>query len=346
MSNRKIVRKDSNLILARNTWSETEAKLLASFITELKPLVSNKLSKEEIEELKDKKELTEQEQQILNEVKEYNEIEFPQTTITIDELSKLWKCKLNTTQIDNICIDLKTKSYIIPGKNENGNPIRMYRSLFDKIDYHLLEKKITFKFHDDMKPYLLKFAKQFVKYNIENILRFKNKYSISFYEYFKLQTQFKKEPMITEVIKVEELREWLDLNANKHNKMKKDKYTRMYDIKVHILDKVKTDLQRYSDVYMSYDFIKTYRTVTHIKFNFTKNNTETQQTFFTDDELETAYDKYINKQYKNKDGDVCTIKQIKSALTDSHYIEVIVFNEFAQANQEVKLSKEALKNLK
>jgi len=34
-----------------------------------------------------------------------------------------------------------------------------------------------------------------------------------------------------------------------------------------------------------------------------------EETLFSDDELETPYDKYIGKKYKNKNSDLCTIKQ-------------------------------------
>jgi len=209
-------------------------------------------------------------------------------------------------------------------------------------------KYIKFQFHDDMKPFLIEFANQFVNYNIENILQFKSKYTLSFYEYFKLQTQFKKEPMITEVISVEELRDWLDLNANKQNKLKKDKYTAIKDLRVYILDKVSNDLKKFSDVYMTFDMIKTYRKVTHIKFNFTKNldKIKRQLHFFDENDLKGEYDKFIGLKYKNRDGDVVIIKQILEVLKDVDYIKALVFNEFAQANQETKILKSALLKLK
>jgi plasmid replication initiation protein len=261
-------------------------------------------------------------------------IQFKTLTITITELEQYLNTKINTTRVRDLCYTLKSKTYEVLKQNKKDYD---YISLFSKITYKTDDKEIIFKFDDEIKIHILDFASQFVTYNIANIVRFKSKYTISFYERFKLQTQFKKEPMITETITLAELKNILNLQ---------NKYKRTNDFKHKVLEVVKNDMQRYSDVYMNYEYIKKGKTIHSIKFFFTKNNTETQQTFFTDDELETAYDKYINKQYKNKDSDLCTIKQIKSALTDVDYIEVIVFNEFAQANQEVKLSKETLKNLK
>jgi plasmid replication initiation protein len=328
----RIVRKDTNLILARNTWSETESKLLASFITKLEPVIKLETN----QQLKD----------LLPIEENYENIEFPEITITIQELEKLWGCKLNTTQIDKICIDLKTKIYILKGEDKKGK-YKNYVSLFDCIKYHYEKKEITYIFHKDMKPYLLEFTRQFVKYDIINILQFKSKYSIQFYERFKLQTQFKKETLITETIKLQELREWLGLNANKYNNLKKDKYTRMYDLKINILEKVKADLKKYSDVYMNYEFKKVYKTVTDIKFIFTKNikSVIKKEFLFSSEELSNIYNFLIGYRYVNQDGDLCIVKQIVEVLHNNNYIKAIVHNDFA-GNMEVRLAKDWIEKIR
>ena len=162
MSDRKRVRKDRNLILARNTWNESEGKLFATLIKELNPK---------------------------------NENDFRTMEITLDELEKIWKVDINSSQIKDICYSLQTKAYEIPLFREDGKTKRGYKyfNLFHNIVYEYDLRYIKFQFHDDMKPFLIDFANQFVNYDIENILQFKSKYTLSFYEYFKLQTQFKKE---------------------------------------------------------------------------------------------------------------------------------------------------------
>ena len=81
MSKRKIVRKDEFFILSRNTWSEAEAKLLASFIVELNPLIKPKI--------KDEFNLTTEEKELLE---AFNDIEFEKMIKTIDEL-ELYRVK-------------------------------------------------------------------------------------------------------------------------------------------------------------------------------------------------------------------------------------------------------------
>jgi plasmid replication initiation protein len=221
-------------------------------------------------------------------------------TITIDNLESLWGHKVNTTQLRTVCADLKSKTYEIPIHNENGKLTAYhYRGLFSKINYEIDQKFITFQFDEDMHEHLLSFTNRFCKYNIENILSFKSKYSISFYERFKYD-DFKKEPMKVEILELVYIRDWLNL---------KTKYTRVNDFKIKVLDKVSQDLKKHSDIYMDFEFIKSGRKVTHIKFTYGKNLSKPQReaSFFDDDELDIEYSKYLNKPFI-LDGNLLEIK--------------------------------------
>lgn len=307
MSDRSLVRKDKHLILAKNNWTETEGKLFATLIKELNPKDMN---------------------------------DFRTMTITIDELEKLWSKKdVNTSRIRETCHDLQTKAYEIPLFNEKGK-VRGYKyfSLFHNIVYEFDLKYIKFQFHDDMKPFLIDFASQFVNYDISNILQFKSKYTLSFYEFFKLQTQFKKEKLITEVLELQELREWLSLNKNKQNKFKNDKYTRFYDLKKYVLDQVKQDMLT-SDIEMDYSVIKQGRYPTHVKFTFTKNNKlKETNSLFEDHELKSEFDIYIGKKFKDNKNKTFSIVTI-SKITGSDILSVITKGDNGQSEIKVTLNK-------
>jgi hypothetical protein len=151
-----------------------------------------------------------------------------------------------------------------------------------------------------MKPYILNFSKKYVKYNIDNILSFKNKYSISFYEFFKYNNDFKKEAMKTEIMTLEYIKEWLNLSKS---------YNLYGNLKAKILDKVSQDLKKHSDIYMNFEPIKTNKKITHIKFTYGKNLSKPQReaSFFDDDELDIEYSKYLNKPFI-LDGNLLEIK--------------------------------------
>lgn len=172
---RQIVRKSYELITAKNTWSEIEGKLLATFIKELNPKTED---------------------------------DFRELSISVDSIERLWGTEVHTTRLRELCFWLKRKTYEIPTYKENGKILKYsYVGLFSKIEYFTNERYITFKFDDMMKPHLIDFSR-FIKYRIENILQFKSNYSISFYEYFKAQ-MFKKETMKTVVLEIDYIHEWL-----------------------------------------------------------------------------------------------------------------------------------------
>lgn len=257
---RQIVRKSYELITAKNKWSEIESKLLATFIKELNPK---------------------------------SESDFRELNISIDSIEKLWGVKVDTTHIRNLCVELKRKVYEIPEYAEvNGeldyNKIKAYNyvSLFSKIKYFTNDRYIKFKFDDEMKPHLIEFSR-FIKYRIENILQFKNIYSISFYEYFKAQ-MFKKETIKTVILEIDYMHKWLDTP-----KSYQDLYS---NFKNKVLTPVMEDLQKYTDIYAKFKEIKTGRKVTHIEFNLTQNVSMEEKTKLFDDlEFDDTYDKYKGK---------------------------------------------------
>jgi len=258
-----------------NKWSEIESKLLATFIKELNPK---------------------------------SETDFRELNISIDSIEKLWGVKVDTTHIRNLCIELKRKVYEIPEYAEtNGendyNKIKAYNyvSLFSKIKYFTNDRYIKFKFDDEMKPHLIEFSR-FIKYRIENILQFKNIYSISFYEYFKAQ-MFKKETIKTVVLEIDYMHKWLDTPKS---------YQNLYsNFKQKVLTPVMEDLQKYTDIYVKFKEIKTGRKVTHIEFNLVQNVSMEEKTKLFDDlEFDDKYEKYKGKSCLYKEHIFQSIKII------------------------------------
>ena len=275
MSDRKIVKKEHDLILAKNTWSELEGKLFATLIKELNPK---------------------------------NEDDFKMMEIRIDELESLWGVQLHITRLRNTCNMLTSKSYEIPEFKENGDVKEyLYINLFHQIKYNLEEKTIKFQFHELIKPYILNFSKKYVKYNIDNILSFRNKYSISFYEFFKYNSDFKKESLKTEIMTLEYLREWLQLPKS---------YGLYGNLKAKILKKVSEDLKKHSDIYMNFEPIKTNKKITHVSFSYGQNVSEPERksSFFTKEEMELENQQYLNKPFLY-DGQILEIK-VLTHMTD------------------------------
>lgn len=284
-TDRQIVRKSYELITARNKWSEIEGRLLATFIKELNPK---------------------------------SEDDFRELNISIASIEKLWGVKVDTPHIRNLCVELKRKVYEIPEYKIRDDGTLNYEkilaydyvSLFQDVKYHLEKKFISFEFDKKMKPHLLDFSR-FIKYRIENILQFKNRYSISFYELFKAQ-EFKKEKIKKLVLDIEYIHEWLDTPKS---------YKIYNNLKQKVLTPVMEDLQKHTDIYATFKEIKTGRKVTHIEFSLTQNvSLEVKAELFDDLEFDKSYDKYLKKSCIYDGKYFMNIKRI-TPFNDFHKVE-------------------------
>lgn len=251
-SNRQIVRKSYELITSRNSWTEIEGKLLATFIKELNPK---------------------------------SEDDFKEMNVSINSIQELWGVKVDVSHIRRLCLELKKKTYEIPEYdiNKDGtinySKVKAYDyvSLFANIKYHLNDRYISFRFDESMKPHLLNFTR-FVKYKINNILKFKSSYSISFYEYFKAE-MFKQESIKETIMGIDQMSLWLQLPKS---------YSIYNNLKRKVLLPVISDLQKHSDIYVTFNEIKEGKKVSFIKFNITKNiegNKNTKPKLIKDDKL-------------------------------------------------------------
>lgn len=143
--------------------------------------------------------------------------------------------------------------------DSNGN-IKIIH-MFDHVEYNPKEKKIKFAFSNGMLKGLTNLDGNYTKYRLGNILNFKSLYSINLYELFKKELKGNKNKNIS--IDIDKLKEWLGLN---------DKYSRYYDFKNKVLDKVKDEINLLNDIRFDYSEIRKGKKVIAIKFNITNMN--------------------------------------------------------------------------
>ena len=129
---------------------------------------------------------------------------------------------------------------------------------------------ISFTISKKLKPHILELQKKYLKYRLENILNLKGSYVIRIYETLKdiynLKTKYGN--MAEEILKVEELREMLEIPRS---------YQYSSHIKKLILEKAKKEFEKHTDLIFDYKEIKTGRKVTHLKFIIRKNPTKTEE---------------------------------------------------------------------
>lgn len=156
--------------------------------------------------------------------------------------------------------------------------------------------RIKLKFDDDLVPYLLQLKEKFTRYQLKNILYLKGKYSIRFYELFK-QYEFLK-------------RREFDLQELKRILFIEGQYERIFDFKRFVLEPSIEEINKHTDINISYDDVKRGRKV--IGFIFTieskrsdqehlynipelKTNMGLSQANFSDEQIIKLYELAIEK---------------------------------------------------
>ena len=106
---------------------------------------------------------------------------------------------------------------------------------------------IKFMIHPDLKPFVLKLKKNFLSYDIKNILELKSSYSIRLYELLKhqynQQTKYTKNPFKVFKIDLEELRKMFKIPQS----------YKFYEIKKHILEYSKKQFEEKTDIFFTYE---------------------------------------------------------------------------------------------
>ncbi len=149
---------------------------------------------------------------------------------------------------------------------------------FSSFKYIKGEGTITVRFDPVLKPYLLQLQEMFTKYNLENILKFKSAYSIRIYEIAKsweARGEFS--------YPVEEFKEII--GAAK-------KYTAYYDFKRYVIERALKEINKLTDIQLSYKEKKLGRKVTDLVFKVKPK--------YEVDHLSSrrAFIAYVRKHYK------------------------------------------------
>jgi len=121
------------------------------------------------------------------------------------------------------------------------------------IRYMNQEGVIQLTFAGDMLPYLSQLSREFTKYRLENVLKFKSTYSIRIYELLCKWSGDEK------VLTVDWIKEYFQLV---------DKYDRIGNLKSKVIDVAIEEINAHSDMWVKYEQVKRGRSVVGFKFLF------------------------------------------------------------------------------
>lgn len=128
---------------------------------------------------------------------------------------------------------------------------------------------IEIELHKHLKPYLLELKKNFTEYSFYYILSMKSKYSIRLYELLK-SYQFTGKAELN----IEELKQNLHTNN----------YERFYDFKKYVIDIAVNEINKYTDIMVTYTLTKKGRLTSSINFTIRYKNIDEQMKMIVETE--------------------------------------------------------------
>ncbi len=143
---------------------------------------------------------------------------------------------------------------------DEGDSIREVGLIRNDFRFEKYTKKILINFNDDMGEYLINLKKNFFMYDLIDIVNFKFKHTIKFYEYIKSQS------LNVIKLKVTTLKEILDLT---------NKYSRYTNFRTDVLEVILEEINECSNtLYISYTEERVASKVEYIIFHVKRINSE------------------------------------------------------------------------
>ena len=188
--------------------------------------------------------------------------DFKEYALKIDDIKRLAgdsKTKNTKHYVDVVTEDLMSKPFWI--KNERFNWVTYAR-------WEEGSNIILFEIHRKLKPYLLEMQKNFLQYNIANILPLKSSYVIRLYElckdHYAEATRYKPNKKSVQFdLKIERMRELFEIPKS---------YQYSSGIKLRILDKAVEQFKEKTDIQISYTEQKIGRKVDRVIITVRENN--------------------------------------------------------------------------
>ena len=216
-----------------------------------------------------------------------SDTEFQEYAIKIEDIKKLAgdsKTKNTKHYVDVVTDDLMSK------------PFWIERERFNWVTYARWEEGsnlIVFEMHRKLKPYLLQLQKNFLQYDINNILLLKSAYVIRLYElckdhYTESIRYNPKQKTVQFELKIDRMRELFEIPAS---------YQYSSGIKLRILDKAVNQFKEKTDIQISYTEQKIGKKVDRIIIKVKENNRGSNDFLKT----EKLFISYMRKHFVNQD---------------------------------------------
>ena len=143
-------------------------------------------------------------------------------------------------------------------------------SWVEKISINEKKGKITLRFSNDMKPFLLNLQSDFTSYKLPMVLRFSSRYTNIVFDliYSKFGQNGRKSGSLE--ILVDEMKERIQIKKDKRTNRVVNQNISFKDLRVRILEPTLEEINKFTDIMVDAEYIKNGRKTELIRFNFRK----------------------------------------------------------------------------
>lgn len=195
--------------------------------------------------------------------------DFKNIEISIQELSKIIGVDFNGMYKEIKRITKKIMHRVIEIKDLDRNMV-IQIPWIASAEYMLNSGVVRFQLSEKLVPYLILLKNNFTVCRLSDMMTFKSFYAIRLYELIK---QYEK--IGHRSISIVDLKIFLGIAESKYNLFS--------NFKIKVLDVAQREINNKSDIFISFDFIKTGRSISDIKFIISENSNYFKEKNITDD---------------------------------------------------------------
>ena len=147
-------------------------------------------------------------------------------------------------------------------------------SWVEKITINEKKGKITLRFSNDMKPFLINLQSDFTSYKLPMVLRFSSRYTNIIFDliYSKLGYTLKKSGSLD--ISIDEMKSRVQIKKRKQSDQSVNQNISFKDLRVRILEPTIKEINEFTDIMVDVEYVKKGRKVEIIRFSFRRKTKE------------------------------------------------------------------------
>ena len=208
------------------------------------------------------------------------------------------------TNLNNVARNLIHRVIEVNFVEDDKSKVKLFHWV-NSVTYSDMEQALELVFSDELKPYLFQ-LKRFVKYSLENVKNFSNRYSMQVYEWFLKELGERQMRSATITISPDDFRYMLMIDGENSS------YLDFRALRRHIIEKVVDDINNFSDI--NVQFSTKGRPINTLIFDVAINEDKCDTLILNDGEEVIVSNNQESKSRVKLKGDDLTYELLKVVL--------------------------------